>query len=275
MNRRSNTQRVFTFTALIMQLLGEKFIVDLCKHLENKGFWKFSHQESFKFFSVNDTWLFNHTYKSKWNRIDKTIPWTYLKDLIVDWTSRVMECNSNYDNIKWYFDRDKNHELKKGILEFYYSQNILFCPYCWLNQFQILGTESISSFDLDHFLPKSKISQFALSLYNLIPVCKYCNQSLKWAENPLQNWKNIFHPIRWWLKYTVSWSSYFLEQILPEKSFDQIFDCKKNRNGITWEVFETNDTAYKHHLEFFRLRELYLQSPHLRNDMNHIKKNSW
>lgn len=91
---------------------------------------------------------------------------------------------------------DCKKRVKKAILEFYYDQKILFCPYCGLNQFQIITDDKLSSFDLDHFLPRSIFPQFALSLYNLFPVCKFCNQTLKRDNNPLEHNKMVFHLIR-------------------------------------------------------------------------------
>lgn len=55
------------------------------------------------------------------------------------------------------------------------------CPYCnrqyitpaFNNEYNIVRG------DLDHFYPKSKYPYFSMSLYNLIPSCKFCNSSLK------------------------------------------------------------------------------------------------
>lgn len=57
---------------------------------------------------------------------------------------------------------------------------IRVCPYC--NRQYITPVYSDNGkmrADIDHFLPKSKYPYFSMSLYNLIPVCKSCNQSLK------------------------------------------------------------------------------------------------
>lgn len=58
------------------------------------------------------------------------------------------------------------------------------CNYCnmsYINTFEYInkkdGTkETRRTYDLDHFIPKSKCSLFALCLYNFVPSCKVCNQ---------------------------------------------------------------------------------------------------
>lgn len=256
-----------------MQLLGRSFIYWLCEYLKSQWLGDFWVDETYKYFGTS-SWLFDRvitpkSWTSKWISRDSFIT-INLKDFNQSCFTSFEENSCEKEIIKEYFDRNKNKFLKKAILEFYFKNNILFCPYCGLNQFQIILDDKLSSFDLDHFLPKDSFTNFWLSLYNLIPICKYCNQSLKWGKNPLEHWKNIFHPIWWWLQMSKSWDIYTLTQ-LHQKTFDDIFDCGNNWNGLSWEIFETNDSLYKHHLQFFRVRELYMQSPHLKNDINHIK----
>ncbi|WP_255289085.1 HNH endonuclease [Bacillus cereus] len=68
--------------------------------------------------------------------------------------------------------------------------NQLVCPYC--NASFILTIDSLNHLpngglkakaDLDHFIPKSKFPMFAISLYNLVPSCIYCNQRFKRDHN--------------------------------------------------------------------------------------------
>lgn len=40
--------------------------------------------------------------------------------------------------------------------------------------------------DIDHYLPKSRYPHFACHPYNLIPICKACNQVVKGAKDPLE-----------------------------------------------------------------------------------------
>lgn len=62
--------------------------------------------------------------------------------------------------------------------------NVSTCYYCnmsYINTFKYINKENKSietkkSYDLDHFIPKSVCSLFALCLYNFVPSCKVCNQ---------------------------------------------------------------------------------------------------
>lgn len=51
------------------------------------------------------------------------------------------------------------------------------CPYCNQNYTLSVGDDTNKGLrpDIDHFLPKSEYPYFAISIYNLIPVCKQCN----------------------------------------------------------------------------------------------------
>ena len=60
--------------------------------------------------------------------------------------------------------------------------NVNTCNYCnmsYINTFKFINHEGITEtkriYELDHFIPKSKCSLFALSLYNFVPSCKVCN----------------------------------------------------------------------------------------------------
>lgn len=56
------------------------------------------------------------------------------------------------------------------------------CPYCNDRKVEIIKRNNFRNtayFDLDHFYPKSQNPFFALSFYNLIPSCKFCNSTEK------------------------------------------------------------------------------------------------
>ena len=59
--------------------------------------------------------------------------------------------------------------------------NIKVCPYCnrqYINPLTI-DKKNIYLGDIDHILPKSRYALFQLSLFNMIPACKACNQLFK------------------------------------------------------------------------------------------------
>ena len=63
-----------------------------------------------------------------------------------------------------------NKEAKRFLLE---QINIRVCPYC--NRNYIVSNKDISTCQLDHFYPKSIYPIFAISFFNLIPCCAFCN----------------------------------------------------------------------------------------------------
>ncbi len=63
---------------------------------------------------------------------------------------------------------------------FVMESGIRVCPYCNRQYITpILSDNGKMRSDIDHFLPKCYYPYFSMSLYNLVPVCKSCNQSLK------------------------------------------------------------------------------------------------
>ena len=85
---------------------------------------------------------------------------------------------------------DSSYIIKKlnkdGILEFWCAYSFVYlidvrvCPYCNRQYITpILKKNGKMRADLDHFLPKSKYPYLSMSIYNLIPACKFCNTSLK------------------------------------------------------------------------------------------------
>ncbi|MHA6528745.1 HNH endonuclease family protein [Paenibacillus sp. BAC0078] len=63
---------------------------------------------------------------------------------------------------------------------FVMESGIRVCPYCNRQYITpILSDNGKMRADIDHFLPKCDYPYFSMSLYNLVPVCKSCNQALK------------------------------------------------------------------------------------------------
>jgi len=65
--------------------------------------------------------------------------------------------------------------------ELYQKMDIDVCPYCNRQYIHTISITTSGTYlgDLDHFYPQSCYQLFSLSLWNLIPVCKPCNQLLK------------------------------------------------------------------------------------------------
>lgn len=67
------------------------------------------------------------------------------------------------------------------------------CPYCNRNYITPLYSKKGKvRADLDHFFPKHKYPYLSLSLFNLVPSCRFCNSSLKGKQN--FTIRDNFHP---------------------------------------------------------------------------------
>ena len=78
--------------------------------------------------------------------------------------------------------KSRNDVLKRNwcAYTFVIMLGLRVCPYCNEQYIApILTHKGRVRADLDHFFSKKKYPFFALSIYNLIPCCKFCNSSLK------------------------------------------------------------------------------------------------
>lgn len=79
------------------------------------------------------------------------------------------------------YERNTNY-IKRAKQSIYDNLNIKYCPYCDelpIREFEIREGVYRKEYDLDHYYPKSVFPYLSMSLYNLIPTCKSCNQILK------------------------------------------------------------------------------------------------
>lgn len=124
------------------------------------------------------------------------------------------------------------------------------CPYCNRSYIQniIVDGENRYTGDLDHFLPKSVFQLYALSVWNLIPTCKLCNQTFKGSRfipllNPLEAGFD---------------ADCFLN--VEFHSLGQLLG-KDNNFDVSWELdpFISADTREKieNNIQMFRLNEVY------------------
>ncbi len=101
---------------------------------------------------------------------------------------------------------------------------------------------------MDHFFSKSKYPYFALSIYNLIPCCKFCNSSLKLSKD--------FHNPKTATPYEISYNDCFK------------FFCEK-KNG-KWMIRVKEDEKYgvcvSEMLKIFLIKERYQHHTDIVND---------
>ncbi|WP_459195799.1 HNH endonuclease [Wukongibacter baidiensis] len=161
--------------------------------------------------------------------------------------------------------------------------DIRTCPYC--NRQYITPAfheeDGCIRADLDHFYPKSKYPYLAMSLYNLVPCCKFCNSSLKLKKpfsyethlNPYEGGfdellKFSFRP----KKYNLSGDDKYKIEILLKESVD-LNDKKKallQKSQNNAKVFKV-ETLYNYHCQevedIIKKRIVYSK-----NFVNEIKK---
>ncbi|WHY65009.1 hypothetical protein [Neobacillus sp. SuZ13] len=96
--------------------------------------------------------------------------------------------------------RLRRGHVRRGYFEVNQKRDGSFNPVCPACLGQIEVTEEDGYADLDHYLTKSIYPFLSISPDNLIPLCKICNENIKGAKDPLENYPgvgglfNIFFP---------------------------------------------------------------------------------
>lgn len=120
------------------------------------------------------------------------------------------------------------------------NSELYVCAVCDESGYYTIVERNIRT-DIDHYLPKSRYPHFACHPYNLIPICKACNQVVKGTKDPLEapgggrlSLQEVYLPYRspglstrTYLSVTferaeklVDWVS--VGKILPQKPGDQL-----------------------------------------------------
>lgn len=164
--------------------------------------------------------------------------------------------------------------------------NINTCYYCnmsYINIFEYVKKKDKTiqkrqTYDLDHFIPKSVCSLFALCLYNLVPSCKVCNQlksdDINFYNLSAQELEKLFPTSQ---KYDYEKSLKFRIKQKNSNNFPPFSFLKdKNGNDIRDEFeikFENNqylNNYYSKEAEPFFILERY--TPHKNEFLNYMEK---
>lgn len=136
---------------------------------------------------------------------------------------------------------------------FVIESGLRVCPYC--NRQYITPIYSDNGKvrgDLDHFLPKFKYPYFSMSIYNLVPVCKFCNQSLKGTT------EFDFDDIN---PYETSLNDYFKFKVDTNSKIINIEPCEKknslNKHLNTFKIKSLYNYHYNHVDELIKKRYIY------------------
>lgn len=164
------------------------------------------------------------------------------------------------ERVKKIFDYDDFSQDYSGwgAYELVSELNVSVCPYCnrqFINTFEKENKRARAT--LDHFYSKSLYPYLALSIYNLIPSCYFCNSSLKGNEDFYVNeaiypYEEQFSDNASFMTdsddylYLLGLSNDFDIKIEPKAGIDQ--DTKKKIERSI-EVFALND-MYKFHKDY-------------------------
>lgn len=162
----------------------------------------------------------------------------YQKFVDKAYTSHEIITYENYDKAKTRFKKQWSP------YHFVLSGKLRVCPYCNRQYITPLYKHSSKQgnvklrADLDHFFPKEKYPYFSMSLYNLVPSCKFCNSSLKGTKE--------FH----------------IDDIHPyEENFGDYFkfylDTIKEKEKLKITVEKENNSRMNRYFEIFPIEDLY------------------
>lgn len=139
--------------------------------------------------------------------------------------------------------------IKHELME---KMRVNVCPYCNQQYVYIVyfsKSKKVYLGDIDHILPKSIYSLFALSLWNLVPACKSCNQTFKGAISG-----NFLSPVM----------AGFDEDCIFHINYDSVNAIQGVSDDFTffWKLMPKKDNGeklekIKRNLELFRLNEIY------------------
>jgi len=138
-----------------------------------------------------------------------------------------------------------------GAYPFVFSLDVRVCPYCNKQYIEPIYTnKGKMRGDMDHFYSKERYPLFSISIYNLVPVCRFCNSSFKGTKN--FKLKDI-HPYR--------------------ESIDESFEFKFYLQGDSIRVYtqknlhtEANTEGFDRYNDYFKYEEQYQYHENLVRD---------
>lgn len=172
-------------------------------------------------------------------------------------------------NIKKY---NKEYQDTWSAYQFLMELGLQTCPYCNRQYISpIYSSKGKLRADLDHFLPKYRYPYFSMSIFNLIPSCKFCNSSLKGISN--FSYENNLNPYEYGfdeiLKFTYKVKSYEatigidqIEIVLKDnvKTEEEKEICAKAKNNA--DIFQI-ENLYNYHkkeiLDLIKKRIIYTE----------------
>ncbi len=138
-----------------------------------------------------------------------------------------------------------------------------FCPYCGkipLITYDNDSSERRRTYDLDHIYLKNEFTYLTFNLYNLVPICKICNQ-LKASTN-FYNKREYFHPYFWFVdQYNKTDKSIIFDNSVS-------FSCD-------WIWAFVIGWAYWENTKIYKLDKIYPTAQDTKNDIKFIRDKQW
>ncbi len=155
---------------------------------------------------------------------------------------------SNEVTIDNYLDYLEKKHITWNAYSYVMKLGLKTCPYCNRQYITPLYSEKGKvRGDLDHFYPKSKYPFFSMSIYNLIPCCKFCNSSLKGATD--FSYKSNLNPLDDGFGENLKFR-FELEDIELSKNLDL-------KVVLSEEILENKTELMKNNAKEFKLETLY------------------
>ena len=129
------------------------------------------------------------------------------------------------------------YEISFPRKEFVDALEVTVCPYC--NRNFVNSTFDKTMCDLDHFYEKSEYPVLAISFYNLIPVCHYCNHT--------KGTKKI--------TYSSHEGKFKTDELLPFDFHIRGMDFLNDKQQLGIEIYDAKEI--ESNVDILKLRELY------------------
>lgn len=157
------------FYELVIQKRNEGFIADINKKCEQYL------GRTFKEIVCASPQCLNELQKDIFIRPD----YEQIKEAFKQITSK--HCKKTHDYIRKTLYNKLPNKARQLV---YDNAGLKTCPYCNRNFIENIDmneykSENVGTFELDHFYSKKYFPMFAVSFYNLIPVCSVCNRIKK------------------------------------------------------------------------------------------------
>lgn len=165
----------------------ENIIDTCCNNMQKNSLYKLKIMQN-----KSDLIRISNSY-TRWARVNFLFKYQYCKleeeDLIRMGNHQVTNLLTNEEMVKLYDEyfakqRKPARRFYEKIINNAKNPNIR-CPFCGG-----IGEPN----ELDHFLPKSDFGYYSIFPYNLIPICKDCNQKYKKTFYPIEKNNQLIHP---------------------------------------------------------------------------------